>query len=568
MSRRTSRPPTDISKKTAESLSDFRRAEISNAENKRLDAETNSSLHAAVAHSSAFKKNSLNMIKNASIASPMVGPTTTSTTDRMSPEIYSPLFQLANLNLPRDRVTMNAWNRVFYDTHPIVRNAINLHASFPISKINITCKNKKVQQFFMEMSERIDLYSVVYGAALEFWKMGEAFPYSELDESMGVWNRITILNPDYVHVKKSVIGNHTLVSLRPDANLLRIVNSTSPSDLNLKKHIPKHILSYVKKGQNIPLDAFNVSHLKLLSSPYDIRGTSIIVSVYKDLMLYDKLRESKFAQADGMVNPLTLVKLGGEGDYRPTQADIEAFKNVLEEAQYDKDFKIVTHAGVNIERAGFSGQTLDVATDIEHIMTNLYAGLMTPKALMDQESATYASSSVGLEVLRQRYDIFRNMMKKWLERKIFAPICELQDFFEYKDGEKRLLVPTIDFNHMNLYDMADFIQSVGQFVGNKQVSLQTLHRSLGLSYEEERRRIREEMIDEQIFAKEQQVLGNMKLSELVGMDPAKAIIEPPGEETAPGGAEGGLPGVPGPEGDMGGMGGPPPGPPPAGPPGE
>ena len=121
--KKNQRPPTDISKKTAESLSNIRRAEISNAENKRLDAETNSSFHAAVAHSYSFKKNSLNMIKNASIVSPMVGPTATSTTDRMSPEIYSPLFQLANLNLPRDRVTMNAWNRVFYDTHPIVRNA-------------------------------------------------------------------------------------------------------------------------------------------------------------------------------------------------------------------------------------------------------------------------------------------------------------------------------------------------------------------------------------------------------------------------------------------------------------
>ena len=69
-------------------------------------------------------------------------------------------------------------------------------------------------------------------------------------------------------------------------------------------------------------------------------------------------------------------------------------------------------------------------------MANLYTGLMVPKALMDQEGATYASSSVGLEVLRQRYDIFRNMMKKWLERKIFAPICEVQDFFEYKNGKK------------------------------------------------------------------------------------------------------------------------------------
>ncbi len=66
-------------------------------------------------------------------------------------------------------------------------------------------------------------------------------------------------------------------------------------------------------------------------------------------MLYDKLRESKFAQAYGMINRLSLVKLGGSDGYRPTQDDIEAFKNVLEEAQYDKDFKIVTHDGVTIE---------------------------------------------------------------------------------------------------------------------------------------------------------------------------------------------------------------------------
>tara|TARA_Y100000034_G_scaffold136256_1_gene211829 strand:+ start:114 stop:1499 length:1386 start_codon:yes stop_codon:yes gene_type:complete len=453
---------------------------------------------------------------------------------------------------------MNAWNRVFYDTHPMVRNAINLHASYPISKINITCKNKKVQEFFMQMAEKIDLYSIVYGVALEFWKMGEAFPYGELDENSGTWSRITVLNPDYVHVKKSVIGNHTMISLRPDANLQRIVNSSSPSDLSMRKHIPKHIIQYVKKGQNIPLDSFNISHLKLLSSPYDVRGTSVCVSIYKDLMLYDKFRECKFAQADGMVNPLTLVTLGGEGDYRATQADIEAFKNVLEEAQYDKDFKIVTHNGVKIERAGFSGGLVDIGSDIEHIVTNLYAGLMVPKALMDQESATYASSSVGLDVLRQRYDIFRNMIKKWLERKVFAPICELQDFFEYKDGEKRLLIPSIDFNHMNLYDMSDYVTNISQFVGNKQVSLQTLHRSLGLSYEEERRRIREEMIDEQVFAKEQQVLGNMRLSELLTIDPNKTIQEPP-EGAAPGGGEG-LPGVPP-------GGGPPPGgPPPGGPP--
>ena len=539
--RRTDRPATDITKFPASQVSDMRRAEITNAVGRQQDARDISKASAVVANSPGFKK-------KGSIASPMGPLGTTTNSDRMAPEVFSPLFLLANLNLPRDRVTMNAWNRIYYDTNPIVRNSINLHASYPISKINIACKNKKVQQFFLEWAEKVDLYSIVYGVALEYWKLGEAFPYAELDQTSGTWKRITILNPDYVHVKRSVIGDQTIVSLRPDATLQRLVGSTDPGDLAMKSRLPPHIVDYVRRGQNIPLDNFNVSHLKLLSAPYDIRGTSIVVSVYKDLMLLDKIREAKFAQADGMINPLTLVKLGGE-DYKPTQADLEAFRQVLEEAQYDKDFKIVTHNGVDITRVGFSGSTLEVQSDLEFIMNNLYNGLMAPKALFDSEGASYASSSVGLEVLRQRYDIFRNMLKKWLERKIFAPICELQDFFEYVDGEKRLQVPTIDFNHMNLYDMSDYINAINTYVGNKQISVQTLCRSLGLSYEEEQKRLREESINEAIINKEKAILGGMRLSELLSLDPDKAIPEPP-EEVAPaespeGGGEAppGLPGL-------------------------
>jgi hypothetical protein len=552
--RRLSRPNgPKISKHAASSLSEIRRASINDAASKEL--YTGKSQLTAVAHSPNFQK-------RGSISSPMGPMSSTMNVDRLMPDVYSPLFQLSNLNLPRDRVTMNAWNRIFYDTHPIVRNAINLHASFPISKINITSKSKKVQKFFLELADKLDLYNVVYGVALEFWKMGEAFPYAELDRNDGTWRRITILNPDFVHVKKSIIGDQTLMSLRPDASLQRLITSTAPSDMILKKKIPKHIIDYVKRGKNIPLDDFNSAHLKLLSSPYDVRGTSVIVSIYKDLMLYDKLRESKFAQADGMINPMTLVKLGGE-DYRPTQEDIEAFKNILEEAQYDKDFKLVTHGGVTVERVGYNGGVMDVSSDIELIMNNIYAGLMTPKALMDQESVTYASSSVGLEVLRQRYDIFRNMIKKWLEKKIFAPICELQDFFEYVDGEKVLQVPNVDFNHMNLYDMNDYTSSIGQYVGNKQVSLQTLYRSLGLSYEEELSRLKEEAVGEAILQKEMAALQTMRLSELRSLEPGKEIPEPPEKSSGPpGGLPGVAPGLDGPPGMGGpppGMGGPPPG---------
>lgn len=553
----------DLNKKSAEStiqkslskdgfhrLSSLRRAEIQDAETKRSieDEEASGSRYSTISHSSAYKS----VLRKKAMGGAPTLPTTRGISDMLGPEVYSPLFQLANLNLPRDRVTMNAWNRIFYDTHPIVRNAINLHASYPISKINISHPVKEVQEFFLRMSEQLDLYSVVYGASLEFWKMGEVFPYAELDKESGTWKRITILNPDFVHVNKEAIGDNTIISLKPDAALRRLVNSNSPSDLKLKRRLPRHIIDAVKKGMSIPLDNINVSHLKLLSAPYDVRGTSVIVSTYKDLMLYDKLRESKFSQADGMVNPLTLVKLGNGSDYRPTQGDIEAMRTVLEEAQYDKDFKIVTHDGVTIERVGFNGGILDVSSDLDLIMNNLYTGLMVPQSLMNQEGASYASSSVGLEVLRQRYDIFRNMIKKWLEQKIFAPVCEMQDFFEYKNGEKVLLVPTIDFNHMNLYDMSDYIQNIGSFVSNKQISLQSMYRSLNLSYDEEKRRLREEAIDDVIRTKELEALQSMRLRELENLEADSIIPEPtdaPGAGAMPNDGSGmGLPGMP----DMGG----------------
>lgn len=495
------------------------------------------------------------LYKQALSVSNYTSPTTGFGSERLAPEIYSPLFQLANLNLPRDRITQNAWNRVFYDTHPIVRNAINLHASFPISKINITCKIKEVQEFFEEMCEEIDLYNVVYGAALEFWKMGEAFPFAELDEERGCWRRITILNPDYINVEKEPVGDKCIISLRPDAAFKKLVASNYPNDIILRNRISPHIIDYVKRGQNIPLDNFNISHLKLLSAPYDQRGISIIVSVYKDLMLYDRVRESKFAQADGMINPLTLVTMGSGSspDYRPTKADLDAMKDTLESAQYDKDFKIITHDGVKIERVGFSGETLDVTSDMEMIINNIYVGLMTPKALIEQESSNYASSSIGLEVLRQRYDIFRNMMRKWLERKIFAPISEIQGFFEYVNNEKRLIVPKVDFNHMNLFDVGDYIEKLGSHVADKKISMHSLHRTLGLDYDEERALIRQEMIDEVIRVKEEAALGAMRLSDLRNMDPDKAITEPTNADAPPAG----LPGMDSGEGggmDLGGMG--------------
>ena len=246
---------------------------------------------------------------------------------RQAPEVYSPLFQIANLQLPRDRITMNAWNRNFYDTHPLVHNGVNLHATYPINKINIKCKDKKHEDFFNNMIDQ--------DASLEFWKIGECFLYAELDEDKGVWKNINVLNPDYVHVKKAVVGEGSIISLRPDAALQALITSNNPADVKLREQMSPEIIHHVRKGENIPLDNFHISHLKMLSSPYDIHGTSPIVSVYKDLMLYDKLRECYSADTEILTDQGIMKGLDLAHQYKKPLPKVAYLNTKTEHIYYD-----------------------------------------------------------------------------------------------------------------------------------------------------------------------------------------------------------------------------------------
>ena len=126
---------------------------------------------------------------------------------KQTPEVYSPLWLNSNLNLPRDRPTINAWCRSFYALNPFVHNAINLHSTYPISKLNIKCPNKEIEKFFNDMIEEIDLMNICVQIAQEFWLLGESFVYAELDESQGKWSRLLIQNPDFMLLKRTVVSN-------------------------------------------------------------------------------------------------------------------------------------------------------------------------------------------------------------------------------------------------------------------------------------------------------------------------------------------------------------------------
>ena len=473
---------------------------------------------------------------------------------RQIPEIYSPLWLNSNLNLPRDRATINAWCRAFFALNPIVHNAISLHSTYPISKLNIKCKDPKIQTFFEDMIEETNLMNICVQMAQEYWLLGETFVYAELDDRSAKWSRFLIQNPDYMVVQHSVVAGEPILSLRPDENLKRIVTSNRPSDVQQRQRLDQSIIEHVKRGENIPLSNFYASHLARRISPYETRGTGLPVCTFRHLMLYDKLRESKFAQADNMINPLTLIKIGGAGEnYKPTPVDLEAWRQVFEEAQYDKDFKIFTHEAVTVERVGHNSGIIDISNDITQLLKEIYIGLMVPQVLMDGGAdVTYANGGVTLDILKQRYMQFRNMLSAWLRMKVFAPISKINGFYERVEGEKVLIVPEVEWNHMSLFDAGDYIQTLVQMSQgqgpDKRVSTQTVYRSLGLDWEDEVRKMKVEAIQDSINEREKAALADIPLNELRSMGPDDLIDE---KEEGPLPGEGGDAGGEGEEGGIG-----------------
>lgn len=59
---------------------------------------------------------------------------------------------------------------------------------------------------------------------------------------------------------------------------------------------------------------------------------------------------------------VTLVRVGSE-DYKPTKEDLEAWRQVFEEAQKDPDFKIFTHAEVHVEQVKLGKSTKVIIGD-------------------------------------------------------------------------------------------------------------------------------------------------------------------------------------------------------------
>jgi hypothetical protein len=222
-----------------------------------------------------------------------------------NPTFYHPLFQTTNMMLPRDRRERNEWCRHFYRTEPIIATSLDLHTEFPISDFNNVCSDSEVKKFFDYMAfDKLDMINLLLDIGLEFWKIGDVFPFGQLNESEGMWERFVILNPDYIDIQASILAEESIIELIPDQTIVSIINAGPRGEWSeIYNQLPEDVIRQVKMGRNIRLDNRLVSHIAHKASQYETWGTPIMMRCFKTLIYKDKLRGAQDAIANRHIMP-------------------------------------------------------------------------------------------------------------------------------------------------------------------------------------------------------------------------------------------------------------------------
>lgn len=416
-----------------------------------------------------------------------------------SPGFYHPEFEPSSILLPRDYREINAWCRYFYKYDPLVSTAIDSHAELPISSIRMTMpsgvdkqKNKKIQEEYEEMcsTEGIDLFNKLLQIGVEHFKLGNVFPFARWSEEKNRWNQLTLLDPDYIELEKLQFTDLMRIDLQPNEQLKKVVQNgpDNPKTGILFKAIPSDVVELIQAGKRLPLNTnpdrgSHVGHIAHKMADYDLVGTSLIERNFKTLIYKDRLRQSQDAIAARHLTPKHLIWSDAT-----SMADLNQIREQVDNAFHDPDYAIITNFELHWDLIGTSQGLMQLDTEWNWINEELLIGLMINKSFLLGEGS-YANGQTVLEVMNQRYSIYREKIENWIIRSLFLPMAKKNDWCEYQEGtlkkERKIkyIYPRIKWNRLNFVDDTAHKQMLAQMVTQGQVDMQTWLECFGLDAE-------------------------------------------------------------------------------------
>ena len=428
------------------------------------------------------------------------------------PMFFSPLHTPQNWQIASKRREVYQWSRFYYENEPKVAAGVDFYSTFPMNGFKLECKDVEILAYFEQLVEDLRLNDWLKHISHEYFLLGDVFPFLEIhcdvcngkgvkaDGSVcehpdGSFKKIHLLNPDYVVAQKNMLTNDATYSLMPDEELRNAIQRKEPK--NLYDSIPPYLRNLISSGRPIALSPRSISHIKHNASSYGTYGTSLLRRLFTILAYKTKLMTANWIVAERLIVPVRVVKVGDKE--RPaTDEDIADILAQLNAVATDPNLTIVTHHAFEYEWFGATGKIHNITAEVDQIGKEILDGFMLNQALLNGEMAGYSSAAVGVETMIHRLDSWRNTLAEWIERHIFLPASMMKGFIDEKKSKRSkktvYLHPKIKWNDLNLRDRSSEMQVYMQLFDKGILSMQTLCEKLGLNYDQEVERIRQEQL--------------------------------------------------------------------------
>lgn len=351
------------------------------------------------------------------------------------PEFADPSRQ----SYPVHRNLMNNYARMFYKTHPIIGTGVDLYSELPWCDVQFVGEgvDGEVRDTYELTWETCRIRPLLPFITRERTVLGEAGLHAFYNDAIGAWSYVGMHNPDHLEVIWSpVIKMDPIVRYQPDSRLRQILNSGSPALAAVRDSIPPQILNAIASGQAIELHNLNFTFLARKSHPYDVRGTSILSRLWRDVMLEDALYNTSIAIARRAGAPIRVAKLGDAATgWIPEPEKEQALLGLLAQAEMDPAAWLVYNYGLQLEAFGSQERAWKVEQSGEYIERRLLIGLGISRAFIQGE-VSFASAATGLTVFLQRLLAERETVEnEWIIPKFLRPLAVMNGWVKPTSAE-------------------------------------------------------------------------------------------------------------------------------------
>lgn len=351
------------------------------------------------------------------------------------PEFADPSRQ----SYPVHRQLMNIYARMFYKTHPIVGMGVDLFSELPWGEVQFVGEgvDGEVRDQYELFWDQTQMRMLLPFITRERTILGEAGPHAFYDDNLGVWSYIGMHNPDQLEVIHSpFIKMEPIVRYMPDQRLRQILNSGSPGLAAVRDSLPPQILSAIASGQAIELHPLNFTYLARKAHPYDVRGTSILSRLWRDLMYEDRIYNTSLAVATRAGAPLKIAKLGDPATgWIPGRESEDQLVGLLANAELDPISWVIYHYGLQVEMVGTQERAWKVEQSGDYIERRLLIGLGISRAFIMGE-VSFASAATGLTVFLQRLLAERETVEAtWIRPKLLLPLAKMNGWVKPTEAE-------------------------------------------------------------------------------------------------------------------------------------